>query len=289
MEKDIKLKTKAINFFVARLYWNLDIHSIRNNYARHKVKATILHLINLIIVYNLIIDTIDNQFSIPKLLQHIFTIFLCFLLHDLAWSKKKFGVFVVSGPALVVSTVFALIIGQIDWLFGLLSFPVLFIFIFSIYISMYVDLDGQKALRPKREKAVVSQASSQEFTVEGMRALCNEGLTANILLARAEEQYHSGNYDIVLTRCRQVLEKALKVLYYSQSTPYPSDLCQAINDLQTIVYIEDEQITKLHWVRKTANKAVHNSHGDFQANEAEFALLQANWITEFTRNKLNNN
>lgn len=177
----------------------------------------------------------------------------------------------------------------------------IFVFLTSLHMSMYVDVYGPrptyremvgviKGERKTSRRVGVQGANRAEtnFNEEGFKAICSAGVGVEELIEKAKEQVAQGEQDIVFTRCRQAVEKSLKVLYYYKKREYPGDLNEAINGVNTMVHkgLTEEELQNIHQFRKKANKAIHNSSQDFAEWEILFAIEQTEKMYERVKEEI---
>lgn len=157
-----------------------------------------------------------------------------------------------------------------DFAWGVFVYLCSYVFFTSLHLSMYVHI----ANRRNYGRNVKSSSQSIRFSEEEFTAICNRGMPVSEILEKANSQLSMGEYDVVLSRCRQVMEKSLRVFYYKKKREFPSDLNEAVNGLTNIGNFSEEEISSLHQVRMKANQAVHVSNQIISGRDAKFAIEQ---------------
>lgn len=200
---------------------------------------------------------------------------------------------------LLTSTVMSILVavdvfGVPDFVWGAVVFTCFFVFLTSLHMSMYVEIPSRRMplenLKRENYKGNRKQGTlgKIDFNEEEFNLICKQGLEVSELIKKAKNQSLNEEYDVVFTRCRQAVEKSLKVLYYYKEKEYPADLNEAINGLNQmdIKKLTEEELTNLHQLRIKANKAVHNSNKGFAEWEAKFAIEQAELLCEKVKSEV---
>lgn len=249
-----------------------------------------LQLVHMFLFYYYIAEMfiIDSILGIPihGLFQYIMFFGSYFVVRK-AIRKAAIGVPV----ALVSSALFAYaetveIFEPVDLVWSIVAHSVVFVFLTSLHMSIYVDIPGyRKDLFAKNNKEYLEKI---EFVQEEFVEICNKGASVESLLEKATTQFKEGECDLVLTRCRQSIEKSLKILYYKNQKKYPEDLYSAINGLKHlgINEINEDKISNLHQLRMKANDAVHNSNTKFSEWECVFAIEEAEVLYKIVKSKV---